>query len=389
VELITCAATHAYLPLWQQQPNLVNAQLTVAKHSHQKLTGRAPVGIWLPECGYYPGLENHLRDLGIGYFFVDTHACEHASEPARYAHYAPLRCPNGVVALPRDPGCSQQVWSADSGYPGDGDYRDFYRDIGVELERALLGDFLAPQHPPIPTGLKYYAITDKHSPAALKRWYDPARAQHKALLHAEDFYQSCCRRVREQSQHMSLPPLLVAPYDAELFGHWWFEGPQWLMQVIRLCHQSEHLTLLSPGDYIARHGKQLQIAVPSTSSWGESGYHQVWLNPRNDFLYPPLLQAGKRLQHLLTTFSPADSLSQRYLTQAIRAFLLAQASDWPFMLKNGAGADYAQQRFQTQLGRFHYLCECLENNNVDDLSTLESLEAQENLFPQLDYQVFA
>jgi 1,4-alpha-glucan branching enzyme len=382
LELITCAATHAYLPLWQQHPTMVRAQIEIARAQHVALTGATPRGLWLPECAYYPGLEKPLKAAGISYFMVDSHALRNASEAPRRDTYAPLRCPNGVAVFARDQTCSQQVWSAVNGYPGDVDYRDFYRDIGFDLPLEVIGPYLLDGHTRVHTGLKYHAVSGKTGD---KHWYDPARANAKAVLHAQDFYRRCLVRVR--TQRLDRPPLLCAPYDAELFGHWWFEGPQWLEHLIRFS-QTAHdngLELLTPSDYLARHGEDLQIAVPSAGSWGEAGYHQVWLNPANDWLYPPLFSAAKQLQALATR--ALHQPSQRALVaQAARELLLAQASDWAFILKSGQGDTYARARVESQLQRFQALAAQSEHYPP---AALAALNAQTPIFPELDYRLFA
>src|SRR5262249_37451677 len=130
LEVITCGATHGFLPLMQVHPEAVRAQITVAAVHYRHHFGRDPVGIWLPECGYYPGVARFLAAEGIRYFFCDTHGILDAVPRPRYGVYAPIFTPSGVAAFGRDPESSQQVWSAEHGYPGDPDYRDFYRDIG-------------------------------------------------------------------------------------------------------------------------------------------------------------------------------------------------------------------------------------------------------------------
>jgi 1,4-alpha-glucan branching enzyme len=383
LELITCAATHAYLPLWRQHPSLIRAQIHTACDSHRALFDTTPQGLWLPECGYYPGLETPLKAAGINYFMVDAHTLHHASEEPHRDTYAPLRCPNGVAVFARDPACSQQVWSAASGYPGDPEYRDFYRDIGFDLPLAHISAYLPGGHQRLHTGLKYHAVSSKNE---AKNWYDPQRARVKAALHAADFYQRCVARIRACAPTLDRPPLLSAPYDAELFGHWWFEGPQWLEYLIRRCHSdsSHALELITPSDYLARHGENLQIAVPSSGSWGEEGYHRVWLNPANDWLYPPLFEAAHTLRQLAASVATQPQRREG-VTQAGRELLLAQASDWAFILKNGHGSDYARQRITTQLQRFHTLTQHIDTYNAAKLAIFS---ANTPLFPNLDYRLF-
>ncbi len=381
IELITTAATHAYLPLLRVQAGAVAAQIRVAQQSHQQHFQQDAGGFWLPECAYYPRLEQHLADNGLGYFFLDTHGLLNAQPAPHYGIYAPVRCANGVWAYARDPACSAQVWSAHSGYPGDADYREFYRDAIHQIAPAQLsaaGLFT----PCTATGLKYYRI----SGAPQKQLYHPQRAAAKARQQAEDFLQ---QRLRTAAQlHLpDRPPLFVASYDAELFGHWWFEGVDWLENLLRLgCEQGE-IDFISPSQYQQRH-PHVQTVAPAASSWGAQGYHQFWLNHSNDWIYPQLHQAWQRLQ--MTTRHHGqrrDSQVRRSLSQAARSLLLAQASDWAFILKSATTVDYAKQRVQAALARLHYLLHSIEQNAIDE-SVLQQLEQIDGIFAELDVRVF-
>ncbi len=135
LEIITCGATHGFFPFMQEYPNAIEAQLRMAVKTHERHLGRKPTGIWLGECGFFPGLEKHLANNGIKYFFVDTHGIMHADKVPKYGVYAPLYCSreSRVAAFGRDIESSRSVWSAEVGYPGDFRYREFYRDIGYDL----------------------------------------------------------------------------------------------------------------------------------------------------------------------------------------------------------------------------------------------------------------
>ena len=386
LELITCAATHAYLPLLRREPGSVRAQVRVALDSHAGCFGRRPAGFWLPECGYYAGLETALAAAGIRYFFVETHGLLNASPRPRAGVYAPVRCPNGMAVFGRDPETSRRVWSADTGYPGDEWYRDFYRDIGLDLPVEALGPYLPEGEGRAFTGLKYYRVTDRAEPKAP---YEPARAADRVRVHAEDFVRHCLATVAARAGTPDRPPVITAPYDAELFGHWWFEGPQWLEQVIRLADRdSAGLALLTPSDYLARH-PEAETVTPSTSSWGDRGYSEYWLNEGNDWIYPHLHRAARLMTRLAAAHldEPAETLAGRALRQAGRALLLAQASDWAFVMRTGAAVDYAHQRIRDHLARFHYLAAGLEASNIDP-QRLAALEEMDRIFPAIDPSAF-
>src|SRR3989338_2837764 len=225
VEILASCATHGFLPILSVNPTDAEAQVKVGVDHYRKTFGRDPVGFWLPECGYTPGIDNYLAEAGIKYFFVDSHGIVNAEPEPRYSVYAPLYCPSGVAAFGRDWESSKQVWSSKEGYPGDPDYREYYRDIGHELEYDYIKPYIHPIGFRINTGLKYWRITGN---TEYKEAYRPDWAQEKAAHHAGNFMFNRQKQVEHLSAHMDRRPMIVAPYDAELFGHWWFEGPMWI-----------------------------------------------------------------------------------------------------------------------------------------------------------------
>jgi 1,4-alpha-glucan branching enzyme len=385
LELITTAATHGFLPLLRTEPGAVRAQLAVAASNFLETFGRPAPGIWLPECGYYPDLEEALAAQGFRYFVVDTHGLLNASERPWHGIAAPLACPNGVAAFARDPDSSRQVWSAREGYPGDPWYREFHRDLAFDRPPEELEDFLLPDGSPVHTGIKYFRVTHQ---GRYKQPYEPARARERVGAHAEDFLSKRLAALRTLASRMERPPLLLAPYDAELFGHWWYEGPQWLEQLIRKIHRQDEVELISPFDYLQRHPK-LQCAQPSASTWGELGYNAYWLNEHNDWIYPHLHRSARRMEQLARQHAaePVGSPTHRALQQAGRSLLLAQASDWPFILKSGTSTVYAEQRVRDLLARFNYLDKAIEGASIDERH-LQALEQLDAIFPNLDYQGF-
>ena len=386
IELITTAATHGYLPLLKTEAPAVRAQLLVGAEAFRSMVGVPAKGVWLPECGYYPGLEGLLEEAGYAYFFVDTHGILNATPKPYYGLSVPLVCPNGVAAFGRDPTSSRLVWSREEGYPGDAQYRDFYRDIGFDLDMDYISPFILDGRTRIHTGFKYHRIT---GPGEHKLPYDPARAMGRVAAHATDFVMRSHRSVNTQRGRSSPTPLIVSPYDAELFGHWWFEGPQWLEAVIRgLGAEPEAVTLTTPSRYLTQHST-LQSATPSASSWGDGGYNAFWLNPGNDWIYPHLHEAARRMHAVTQQHGDAapGSLPYRALQQAARSLLLAQASDWAFIMKSGTAKEYALRRTRDHLARFNYLEQCVIDGAVDE-RRLQALEVMDQLFPTIEPAVY-
>ncbi|OQK16906.1 glycoside hydrolase [Methyloprofundus sedimenti] len=386
LELITCAATHGFLPLLNRSEAAVRNQINTGVETFITHIGFPPSGFWLPECGYYPGLEKHLKNAGINYFFVDSHGIENASESPRNGVYAPLNCGNNVMAFARDPESSRQVWSSHEGYPGDYDYREYYRDIGFDLDMDYIAPYILDGHIRINTGIKYHRVTGADLP---KEVYQPRQASYKARLHAQDFINKRQQQINRLSTDMDRPAVIVSPYDAELFGHWWFEGPQWLEWVLRFADKNTNgVKTISCSDYLKQVSDH-QVATPSASTWGDQGYSNFWINETNDWIYPLLHKAGADMEKLAITFQgvKASPLQERALNQAARSLLLAQASDWPFIMQTGTTVEYATKRITDHLARFNYLRDSIRNNAINERE-LSALEILDDVFPNTDFRNF-
>lgn len=384
LELITCAATHGFLPLLSVSETAVRNQVNVGIETFKAYFDFAPAGFWLPECGYYPGLEETLGDAGIRYFFADTHSITHASEAPRHGVHAPLACNNGVAVFARDPDSSRQVWSSQEGYPGDFDYREYYSDIGFELDMDYIAPYLLEGKIRTHTGIKYRRVTGKDS---AKEIYRPKAALQKTRQHAQDFINKRQRQINALSATMDRPPVIVAPYDAELFGHWWFEGPYWLEHVLRLAGENTNgIEAMSCRDYLDQ-GLSLQTATPSASTWGDQGYSSYWINEANDWIWPFLHKASAQMEKFVCELQglTVTPLQERALNQAVRSILLAQASDWPFIMKSGTTIAYANKRITDHLARFNYLHDSVRSGKIDE-RYLTALEIMDNIFPDLDFR---
>jgi 1,4-alpha-glucan branching enzyme len=383
LEIIACAATHGFLPHLKQDPKTVWAQIVIGVEEHRKQIGRWPRGIWLPECAYFEGLDEMLAAAGIEFFFVDTHGIEYASAKPKMGPYAPIFTPGGVAAFGRDLESSVEVWSAKEGYPGDFAYRDFYRDIGFDLPTDYMRPYLDPAGVKHMTGFKYYRITGKsdHKEPYKRIWADAA-----VSAHADDFVRKRSAQITRLAPGVPRRPNVVSMYDAELFGQWWFEGPDWLEAILRRLPEAG-IRPVTPSQYLAEYPIG-QVAEPSTSSWGNKGYYEVWLCGENDWVYPYLHDVGRRMRILADRFVQPNERQRRLLNQTGRELLLAQASDWPFILSNRTSMGYARQRIHEHLSRFDFLARQLEESWVGDGGELERFERIDNIFRELDFRVW-
>lgn len=386
IELITTSATHAVLPLLQDHPPSLRAQLLTAQTSHCACFGREARGIWLPECAFFPGLERHLADAGFQWFILDSHGLLHATPRPRCATFAPVLTPSGVAAFGRDHSSARQVWSRQEGYPGDVRYRDFFRDAGFDLEFEHVRPHFGSPDARTFTGIKYHRITGQGSE---KEPYDRTSALKAAEEHAAHFTSSRLVELKAATTHMERPALALAPYDAELFGHWWFEGPEFLERVFRSAPVSRRaIEVITPSDYLERHPVN-QHALPAASTWGEGGHLRMWLNERTEFMFRELGPAQRLMTELALQHQGARSNTTcRALAQAGRELLLAQSSDWSFIVSSGTSPEYARSRFDAHLRRFGRLAGQLMAGAVDK-AALSEMEQRDNIFPGLDWSQWA
>ena len=421
IELITSAATHAYLPLLGNDESCI-AQIKTGVATHQRHMGKHPRGIWVPECGYRPtgvwqqpvvsegsastaaaferiGVEEVVALGGLRYFFVDTHLVErslrftpYARQPQQFStdlagkaigdvyhpYYVdgPLAYRNPVAAFPRDPRTGLQVWSGEQGYPGDGEYLDFHKKRW-------------------PGGHRYWRVTDARIDMGLKEPYAPERAIARTRAHAEHFAGLVVDALRDELSEEK-PPILSAPFDAELFGHWWFEGPVWLEAVARaFAHHALPVSLTTVGAYLEKHPPEGFLDLPE-GSWGKNGNHEVWLNPDTSWTWAQIYAAEERVRSIASRDRWRDGgLGERILRQLCRELLLLESSDWQFLITTEAARDYAEMRFLTHLDQLHALetvwneFETTGGLGPDAHERLRSIEVRDNIFPDIDPGLWA
>jgi len=385
LEIITCGATHGYFPVLYVNEKVVRAQIGVGVQTYKKFFGKNPRGIWLPECGYVPEVDKYLREFGIDYIITETHGVLYADPVPVYGTFAPIVSPDNIVAFARDLESSRQVWSSISGYPGDVNHREYYRDIGYDLDYEYVKPYIASNGARVHTGIKYYRITGK---SEYKDYYDVQWAKDSVEKQAGHFLDCRTEQIEHLSSYMDVPPIVTCPYDAELYGHWWYEGPYWIYILFKkIYHDKCNFKLITPSEYIDKY-PNFQVSTPCRSSWGANGYSEVWLNPSNDYVHRHLHKAGDRMCELAYMFpNEGDTLRRQALNQCARELLLAQSSDWLFIITHGTMIEYAHKAIKEHIGRFTKLYYQIKKDKIDP-EYLLNVFTKDDIFPEIDYMIY-
>ena len=407
LDIITSSATHAFLISMVGEPEAIAAQIEVGIETHKNILGVTPKGIWLPECGYTEGFDGILNKYGLHYTFLDRHGIDFAKPNPVNGCFSPIITPFNVVMFGRDPESSRQVWSSKEGYPGTPVYREFYRDVGFDLDLPHLTPL---RHGSLKTftGLKYYAITGQGN---YKEAYRPSAAKRKAYEHGAQFVYHRELQTQYLKNYID-EPVVTSMYDAELFGHWWFEGPWWLEAVFRRINENSFVksakaidiadeTIFKLNGLLKKYDDEksyLQlveninrnnakngvfIAQPETSSWGGGGYAEVWLNGKNDVIQPFLSDIASVLIDICKNRTNRVKYPE-VLNQGARELILAQSSDWPFMLTTGQAVSYAERRVKAHLVRAKRCILMAVGEEPMDNGWFNDVAGKDNVFPKLD-----
>ncbi|MBZ0301186.1 MAG: DUF1957 domain-containing protein [Anaerolineae bacterium] len=395
LEIVTSAATHAYLPLFSRE-SAIRGQIKTAIRSYQRVFERRPTGIWLPACGYRPGLEQILADEGFKVFFSEPHMMTggapigvaagdvlgpyslikqlYAQPPSETLPPGPATTrqtyfvgDSDVAVIGRDDRSTMQVWGIPMGYPGDVDYREFNRLAGT-------------------SGLNYWRVTGEKIDPHDKDLYHPDWATYKVDQHAEHFAHLVGDMIRVHHRSTSQFSLIAATLDIRLLGHWWFEGARWLSEVLRHLASTPEIELTTASRLVTDHPPQTSLAL-AEGSWGVGGGHFIWDNPETRWLWEPIHAAEARLEALAEQFSSPSADAEKVLNQAARELLLMQSSDWAVMIMSRGDQRYAVQQFYRHLERFERLADSLERGEPD-IELADAFWAVDKVFADIDYRAF-
>ena len=414
IEIITAGATHGYQPLLSTDESC-RAQVRLGVESYRKHFGRDPRGFWLPECAYRPrydwkspvepssvpwarqGTDEILKEEGIEFTFVDSHMIRggqplgtyaanfpqlaemfarsskyftpSAESRSEYEHYL---LPSGVTVFARDPQTTVKVWSGEAGYPGDPNYLEFHKQL-------------------YPSRLRYWRISEDKGDLGRKKPYDPFAAFERLQSHAEDLVQTLKTTLAQYRGASDRVGTLVAMYDTELFGHWWWEGPEFLYELAKAIHADGTIEMVSGSDVIDSEPAKHMITLPE-GSWGEGGYHYIWLNDGNAWTWERLYPAERRLRAMIA--EKGGGPAREIIKQAARELLLAESSDWQFLISTQSAKDYAEVRFVDHIDRFNRLCALADVVHARgiltdvDIDFISECAQKDNPFSELDLSIW-
>lgn len=425
VEIMTSSATHGYSPLLSQDES-IHAQVKQGVSTYQQHFGRQPLGYWLPECAYRPGyqwsaplqpksqqiqpysrkgVEEFLRENGLKYFIVESHLLQggethgvyidrfgalqklwkqyseeqEVADPVKtpYAFYMvepTAQDEEPIFVFIRDHVTGRQVWSRKGGYPGDPCYLEFHKKHS-------------------PGGLRYWRVTGPDVDLGEKTIYDPRVAMQMTADHAKHFVEVAKATLNEHAEQLGRPGVICAPYDTELYGHWWFEGVEWLKNVLRTIDHDPGISAVTCSEYIGENVPSASISLPE-GSWGEGGFHYMWLNEETDWTWSYVYEAEIQMKTLIDQYGDNADV-QPILKQAARELLLLQSSDWQFCISTKTSKDYGEVRLTDHFKNFQRLATLIkkvgQGQKPDDAewAAYKVCEERNCLFHNIDPQWFS
>lgn len=421
IEIITCGATHGYFPLLSEDIS-IQAQVKQAISAHERHFGVKPRGIWLPECAYRPryewqnpaeperkpymrkGVDEFLSENGIEFFIVDTHLTRGGKNIGAYierfqalqqlwkqfsSQYKPAnvnkeRSPyevylvssnpakkKPVAIFTRDPNTTIQVWSGEHGYPGDGNYLEFHKKS-------------------FPGGHRYWKITSQKADLGSKEVYNIQRAKESIYPQADHFVNLIKDVLDGYRQRGNDLGILVSPFDTELFGHWWHEGPDWLYEVYKRIDKDEAIERVTLSEVMDKKKPSTVIQIPE-GSWGQGGFHYIWLNDWTKWTWKYVYEAERKMIELAQKFADSDNENlQKIVKQAARELLLLQSSDWQFLISTWSARDYAELRITQHFDDFKRLYDMAnkygsgEYMDPGEWYFLGEVEKRDKVFPDIN-----
>ncbi len=383
ITFITTSATHAFLPVFEPYIYGIHGQVKIGISTFYSLTGISPEGFWLPECGYSETTGEILKKNSISWTILEGHGVLLGEPRPLCGIFRPVIDPSGLMIFPRDPEMCSLIWCSKKGYPGNPSYREFYKDLSHELSIREWRNISDGRR--FSTGLKFYRITGREKKMPYIREIAMAQVKRDAI----DFY----KRLKERFLYavsFTDNPVIILAFDAELFGHWWFEGPEWLSEFLRIISDNDEIYTSGPERFM-NEKKGIITVKPLRSSWGGMGFYDTWVSPQNSYLikeiHKGIIMMRKILEDAVRNENKSGVL-EMYLKQAMRECLLMQASDLLFMIKGGEFREYAEKRFQRYARNLNELYFIIKSKKPILIRRMKEMEKKDSLFSNLDPYVF-
>lgn len=408
IEITSSAATHGFLPMLARDES-IRLQLALGAAEHVRIFGRQAEGCWVPECAYRPpgewaplgrapidrvGTEAHVAWAGFRYFFVDSHMARAGNPLELYGErfdgvvrHVPMSDANAlhqpshtpyeayqvtdetsvrqVAAFVRDPRSSAQVWSRHGGYPGAPAYLEFHKIRW-------------------PGGLKLWRVSEPGTDLGGKAPYEPEAARSQAQAHAGHFARLLDRVSVAQLEKGG--NVIVAPFDAELFGHWWFEGPDFLGDLYAQLPDYSELRAMTAGGHLDAQAPASALRL-AEGSWGANGDFSMWNGPLVAWTWPVIWEIEEKFWSLAPR-ALDEERTHEILAQAARSMLLLQSSDWQFIISTGEVEDYAIRRFNGHAEDCRNLLNALEQvlgggDMAAAIRLTKELQARDDVFREI------
>jgi len=427
LDIITCGATHGYSPLLSHESS-IHGQFYTAVKNYKKHFHKEPTGTWLPECAYRPGyswkkpvgegnayprpgVEKFLSRNNISYFFIDTPLLVGGMSQGVYAERFPLlkqlwenfnkqykeaksefpRSPfepylvstedaeKPVAFFTRDENTGILVWSGEHGYPGSECYLDFHKK---HYKDAMGGG----------SGLRYWKVTGAKVDLGSKQLYDINVISNKLDENAGHFKEAVKGVLRNyKNANNGKTGMLCAPYDAELFGHWWFEGVWFINRLVRFFAMDQEVEMVHCRNFLETNGMPEKTVQIPEGSWGAQNGHYIWLNKDNTWTWEKIYEIEPLVEELVTKYHDSENSDIiRILKQICRENLIMQASDWQFLISTWSARDYAENRFSQHYEDIKRLVGLVQKAatgqklDTTDWNYVGKLEEVDDIFDEID-----
>lgn len=382
VELIATCGTDAFLPHYNDIPEVVNAQVETGFFAYKAFFGEVPDGFWLPELGYYPGIENFVRQYGFNYTVLDARSFLFSENLPENGIFSPARFDNSLVAFARDNKSQELLFDEEEGYVFNPAYLEVKKDIGFEMTQNELLPYVGKEFSRYSLGYKYWSRDESGSVP-----YDVEKARAAVKEDAADFLQ---KKGETLETAASLLPdeknvSLVVALDLDSLRNEWAEGLLWIEELFR--NVSSYGFSFELARNLIDKQYSLQRIHPFYGSASPLGYGEEFLSSKNSWMMRYVRKACERMVDLSNRFPDDTGLKARLLNLAAKELMMAQSSGWAKMLENDDYPEYAEMRFKQSINDFTAVFDALGSKTVST-EWLTKLENAHQIFPWMNYKIF-